>query len=155
APPEQVSRAAGVVRDGVHQALDELRTVIRVLRDDETDVVALSGGGPHQPGVAMDADAPEKPQPVLSDVGGLVDESRDAGARVQLDSRIDTGVEMPTVTGRTAYRVVQEGLTNARKHAAGLPVVVVLDGRAGARLTVDVRNPMPSPNAATDRILGS
>src|SRR6202044_2059551 len=47
APPEQLARAAGVVRAGVHQALDELREVIGVLRDDD-----LTAGGPPQTGLS-------------------------------------------------------------------------------------------------------
>jgi len=42
------------------------------------------------------------------------------------------------------YRVVQESLTNARRHATGQPVTVVLDGRPGEGLVVDVRNPLPT-----------
>jgi signal transduction histidine kinase len=44
------------------------------------------------------------------------------------------------------YRVVQEGLTNARKHAPGEPVTVTLDGGPGAGLEVSVANPLgPGP----------
>jgi signal transduction histidine kinase len=134
ASPQQVSQAAGVVRAGIHQALDELRAVITVLRDD-------GDGGDN----GDDRDG--RPQPALSDVGCLIDESRDAGAAVRLDNRVPTLREVPPATGRTAYRVIQEGLTNARKHAAGQPVVVVLDGSPGEQLVIDVRN----PTAVTDR----
>jgi signal transduction histidine kinase len=49
---------------------------------------------------------------------------------------------------RTAYRVVQEGLTNARKHAAGQPVRVALRGGPGEGLEIDVRNGLsPRPAA--------
>jgi signal transduction histidine kinase len=127
APPEQLSRAAGVVRAGVHQALDELRNVISVLRDE--DVIA-------------DEDSAGRPQPVLADLPRLVDESREAGGRVHLDSQVVDPAALPAAAGRTAYRVVQEGLTNARKHAAGQPVRVTLDGRPGAQLRIDIRNPL-------------
>ena len=49
-----------------------------------------------------------------------------------------------TRPARTAYRVVQEGLTNARKHAPGQPVEVLLDGRPGRRPAVDITNPLPA-----------
>jgi signal transduction histidine kinase len=138
APPEQVARAAGVVRAGAHQALDELREVITVLRDDDGD-----------------GDAVQRPQPGLADLPRLVEESRDAGARVQLDDRVPDPAALPGATGRTAYRVVQEGLTNARKHAPGEPVQVVLDGRPGDRLLIDIRNPLGDGHAAPPAITGS
>jgi len=130
ASPEQVARAAGVVRDGIHQALDELREVITVLRADDDD---LDG----------------RPQPMLADVADLVDESRDAGAVVRLDPGRGVPADVPPIAGRTAYRVVQEGLTNARKHAAGQPVVVRMDGEPGTRLRIDIRNAVAArPSAA-------
>jgi signal transduction histidine kinase len=55
---------------------------------------------------------------------------------------------LPDTVGRTVYRVVQEGLTNARKHAPGQPVSVTLAGRPGAGLEVSVVNrlgPAPAP----------
>jgi signal transduction histidine kinase len=52
--------------------------------------------------------------------------------------------QVPDGTGRAAYRIVQEGLTNARKHAPGAAVTVEVGGAAGHGLTVDVRNPWPS-----------
>jgi len=119
APPEQLARAAGVVRTGVHQALDELRGVIAVLRDDDSP----------------DGTAP--PQPGLADVPKLVAESRDAGVLVEFDDRTG-GVEPPPVIGRTAYRVLQEALTNARKHASGAPVGVWLVGEPGSGLELEV-----------------
>jgi signal transduction histidine kinase len=122
APPEQVARAAGVVRAGVHQALDELREVIGVLRDDDLTAVG-------------------RPQPGLSDLAALVEETRDAGTPVDLTDRIAADDELPDSLGRTAYRVVQEGLTNARKHAPGCPVSLLLDGRPGDHLLVELANP--------------
>ncbi|WP_083971956.1 sensor histidine kinase [Actinoplanes awajinensis] len=131
--PERLSQAAGVVRAGVHQALEELREVISLLRDDEPP----TGEG-------------TRPQPVLADVPRLVDESRDAGTEVLLRDAVDEPAEAPPAVARTAYRVIQEGLTNARKHAAGQPVEVELRGGPGAGLLIDVRNklpPRPAPPA--------
>ena len=51
ASPEQLSRAAGVIRSTAHQALDELRDVIMVLRRDEDDEHDGQAGGPPQPGL--------------------------------------------------------------------------------------------------------
>jgi len=124
APPEQLARAAGVVRDGVHQALDELREVITVLRDDDGD-----GDGKH-------------PLPGLADLDGLIAETRDAGTDVEVTRRVTQPEDLPGGLGRTAYRVVQEGLTNARKHAPGRPVRVLLAGKPGGRLVVELANPV-------------
>ncbi|MEU4828765.1 histidine kinase [Actinomadura sp. NPDC023710] len=128
APPEKLSHAAGVIRAGVHQALDELREVILLLR-------------------AEDTDEEDRPQPVLDDVPRLVEESRDAGGQVELRDETVGASALPAAAGRTAYRVVQEGLTNARKHAVGRPVRVVLEGRPGGRLVVDIRNPLAEDGA--------
>lgn len=120
ARPEQVTRAAGVVREGVHRALEELREVIGVLRADESE--------------------PQRPQPVLADLTALVAESRDAGTPVHLDDRVSDPCAVPDTTGRTAYRVVQEALTNARKHAPGAAVHVRVEGGPGDGLVIEVRN---------------
>ncbi|GAA2411699.1 histidine kinase [Actinomadura vinacea] len=141
APPEQLSRAAGVVRVGVHQALDELRDVINLLRD--------NGPDGDEEAVA------ERPQPVLTDVPRLVEESRDAGADVRVRDDVVDPAALPAALGRTAYRVVQEALTNARKHAAGQPVHVRLEGRPGTRLVIDVRNPMPGGGTARPLVPGT
>jgi signal transduction histidine kinase len=123
APPQQLARAAGVVRAGVHQALDELREVICVLRDDE-----LADG--------------RRPQPGLASLDALVQESRDAGTLVDVVERISRPRDVPGTVGRTVYRVVQEGLTNARKHAPGQPVRVLLDGHPGNHLVMELTNPV-------------
>ncbi|MEU2548278.1 histidine kinase [Streptomyces roseolus] len=126
APPEQIARAAGVIRDSAHDALQDLREIIGVLR-----APGEEGGG-------------NRPQPTLATLGELVDESRAAGMRVVLDSTVHDPGAVPAATGRTVYRIAQEGLTNARKHAPGTEVTVTLSGRPGDGLTVEVRNPAPA-----------
>jgi signal transduction histidine kinase len=135
--PERLSQAAGIVRDGVHQALDELREVISLLRDDDRP-----------------EDESVRPQPVLADVPRLVEESRDAGTEVVLREAVDEPAEAPPAVARTAYRVIQEGLTNARKHAAGQRVHVDLRGGPGAGLRIDVRNALPPNGTAAPRWSG-
>ncbi|MEV0788247.1 histidine kinase [Kribbella sp. NPDC050459] len=119
--PEKLAKAAGVIRTGVHQALDELREVINVLRDEDV----YEG----------------RPQPTFGDLRALVDESRDAGTTIAYEDQVADPASLPPATGRTAYRVVQEGLTNARKHAAGHPVTVLVSGEPGDRLRIELTNP--------------
>jgi signal transduction histidine kinase len=128
--PEQLARAAGVVRTGVHQALEELRQVIGLLREDEDQRGDL------------------EPQPTLADLPRLVDEARQAGQPVRLREEVTDASALPAAAARTAYRVTQEGLTNARKHAPGQPVEVLVRGGPGTRLLIDIRNPLPARETA-------
>ncbi|MGD9571415.1 MAG: sensor histidine kinase [Thermoleophilia bacterium] len=123
APREDVERAAGVIRDNAHRALEELRAVIGALRDDGEAV-------------------PEPPQPTLADLPRLVEESIGAGTRVDARYDIDLAV-VPRDVGRHAYRVVQEGLTNARKHAPSSAVALHVTGAPGEGLRVEIRNALP------------
>lgn len=125
APPAEVARAAGVIRDSAHEALQDLREIIGVLR---------------APG---DGDGADRPQPTLATLDALVAESREAGMKVTLDNRITTPAAVPSATGRTVYRIAQEGLTNSRKHAPGTEVTVAVSGGPGRGLTVEVANPAP------------
>jgi signal transduction histidine kinase len=114
ASPKEIEEAAGVIRATATEALRDLRDVIGVLRTGDGDT------------------AP--PQPTLDAIPALVEESRAAGMHVR--SRIEaSGGEV--MVGRTAYRVVQEGLTNARKHAPAAAVEVTV-GPSDAQLVVEV-----------------
>ena len=116
APPEEIAEAAGVIRSSARAVLQELREVIGVLRDGE--------------------EGTERPQPTLADIPGLIGESRAAGMKVE--AAIDAEADVGTATGRTAYRIVQEGLTNARKHAPGAAVTVRVAAREHGGLEVEV-----------------
>jgi signal transduction histidine kinase len=125
APAEEVAQAAGVIRANAHQALEELRQVIGSLRR------APAGA------------TPEPPQPRLADLPALVEESRAAGMRVTAAFRPEALETVPGTIGRHAYRVVQEGLTNARKHAPRCHVRLSVEAREGDALSVELRNPLP------------
>ncbi len=125
APPAEVARAAGVIRASARAALEDLREVIGVLRDTGDGVLS------------------NRPQPTLGDLRGLVEESRQAGLRVHEEYRLPELISAPALLGRTAYRVVQEGLTNVRKHAPGAAATVVVEGAPSHGLVVEVRNPRP------------
>ncbi|WP_399897463.1 sensor histidine kinase [Streptomyces sp. BBFR51] len=106
------------IAEGSHQALEDLRDVLGVLRAD--------------PG------RPEPPQPSLDGIPDLVADARASGLDVTLTTTV-TGTP-PDLVGRTCYRVVQEGLTNAAKHAPGAHVHISLGGTVGGRLDVGVHN---------------
>ncbi|MFD5616859.1 sensor histidine kinase [Streptomyces yangpuensis] len=130
APREEIERAAGVMRESAHLALRDLREVIGVLR---------SGAGPEEA---------ERPQPELADLDRLVAEARATGGRIELTGPL-AGAAPPVLVGRTAYRIVQEALTNVRRHAPGAAVAVCVAGGPGDGLTVEVRNARPpGPDAA-------
>ena len=120
ARPDEIATAAKAIRISAHEALEELRAVIGVLRQD---------GGTR----------PEPPQPRLADLTDLLAGARTSGMAVDFVCLMPP-VEPSQVVGRTAYRLVQEALTNARKHAPGAPVEVVLDGAAGGNLRIEVSN---------------
>ncbi|WP_081680623.1 sensor histidine kinase [Cellulomonas sp. URHD0024] len=109
---EQVASAAGVVRANASEALEELRTVIGVLRTSPDEL---------------------RPTPGLADVPRLVDETRGAGVDVRLDV---ADLELPTALDLAVYRACQEGLTNARRHAPGSRVTVNVAVDDGLRVVV-------------------
>jgi signal transduction histidine kinase len=126
-PPEGATRLVAI-GDTARSALTEMRRLLGVLREDAGD----------EP--AEDA---RRPQPGLSQLNELLDEARGlvASARLIVRGRVaplDPGVEL------TAYRIVQEALTNARRHAAGAAVDVDLDYREDA-LHLRVRDNGPGP----------
>jgi signal transduction histidine kinase len=145
APPE-IARAAGVIRGSAHGALEDLRHVIGVLR---------AGRGDEDRGAELADGVPERPQPTLVDLPVLIDESRKAGTRVVLECEVTDLAAVPEAVGRTAFRIVQEGLTNARKHADDAAVSVAVRGAAADGLTVEIRNPWPVGVARTVPIPGA
>ncbi len=137
ASPDEIASAAGVIRDSAHQALQELREVITLLREPEPD------------------DRPSRPQPTLPDLPELLRDSQLAGVRIRLDNRLDDLTTVPASTGRNAYRILQEALTNARKHSRGAVVRIRLAGSARDGLTIEVRNRMPEDGLSESEIPGS
>ncbi|CAL9628128.1 hypothetical protein SUDANB176_06010 [Streptomyces sp. enrichment culture] len=124
APREEIARAAGVIRESAHEALQDLREIIGVLRAGESDDAG-------------------RPQPTLAALDTLVAECRQAGMKVALEQRVTDPAAAPASAGRTAYRIVQECLTNARKHAPGAEATVSVTGGPGEGLAVTVRNTPP------------
>src|SRR5215467_133651 len=137
APPEEVARAAAVIRASAHQALEDLRAVIGVLRD------------------RTDGQGPQPPQQTLAALPGLLEESRAAGMRIHAEIRVPDLAAVPDTIGRHALRIIQEALTNARKHAPSAPVELRLDGAPGHGLAIEVRNPSPVLATGQSQIPGT
>jgi signal transduction histidine kinase len=135
APAEEVAEAAGVIRESARSALEDLRGVIGVLRED-------AGESPTAP-----------PQPTLADLAALVEESRAAGMRITAEIELGEAAP-PAAVGRTAYRIAQEGLTNARKHAPGAAVTLTVRTRED-HLHVEVRSLAPVAVASASSLPGA
>jgi signal transduction histidine kinase len=106
-------------------ALTETRRLLGVLRED------------------VDGDAERAPRPGLDQLSELVDTARDAGANVRLILQGKV-VELPDGVDLAAYRILQEALTNARRHAAGADVDVEVSYGDDA-VTLRVRDDGPGP----------
>ena len=126
--PEETRASAEVIRDKAHEALTDLRGVLGVLRDGTTGERLTT------------------PQPTYADLAGLVEEARGSGMRVELEDLLPgsdvPGTDVPDATGRTVYRIVQEGITNARKHAPGAVLTVRISGSPDDGVEVLLRNPV-------------
>jgi signal transduction histidine kinase len=137
-PPDKVRESAELMRSTARQALEELRGVIGVLREE-------SGQEP----------AAAAPQPTLADIPRLVEETRRAGAKLDFEMRVERPDAVPSALGRDAYRIVQEALTNTGKHARGTAARVRVSGAAHTGLHVSVRNRLPVHAYAGPALPGS
>lgn len=117
--PEKAAEALSVIKHVSKTALDDVRTVLGVLREGA-------------------ADAPLAPQPTLAEVAGLVAATRIPGAEIELDDRVDG--ELPAPVGSAAYRIVQEALTNIARHGVEVTRVVVRLARTTDGIRVEVRD---------------
>ena len=123
--PEQAQAELATIAVAAREALTDMRRLLGVLR---------SGEGA----------TPRAPQPALADLQSLVTTAREAGLEVSVKL---TGVaDVPPTAGLTAYRIVQEALANAARHAPGAPVSIDVRGFP-TRLELTVQNPLVPPGA--------
>ena len=126
---DEMRDSAGVIRESAHLALTDLRGILGVLRD---------GSGEHG----------RAPQPTYADLADLVEEARRSGMRVTCADHL--GDEpVPDGMGRTVYRIVQEGMTNARKHAPAAGLEIELAGTPCDGITVVLRNALGFVHSST------
>jgi signal transduction histidine kinase len=128
ADPAFARQALAAVEDAGRSALDDLDHVLGLLRDGD--------GG----------DAATAPQPTLADLERLLADTRAAGVEVRAELAGDLE-RVPAAVSREAYRIVQEGLTNALRHAGPVPVTLRLAVSAD-RLTLELTNPLAAGSAA-------
>ncbi|WP_251143409.1 sensor histidine kinase [Streptomyces sp. McG8] len=128
----------GILREAARSAMRELREAVGILRDDTEEPPAPApgpepeaAGAPHARGAAG--------------VDALVASSRSAGAPVEL-RRSGERRPLAAAADHAVYRIVQEGLTNAHKHAPGAPITVELRYEPDS-LVVEVAN-APVPEGA-------
>ncbi|MGK5675015.1 sensor histidine kinase [Micromonospora sp. URMC 106] len=137
--PETARHAVKVVADTGRQALEDMRRLVGVLREADPPDAAAAPGASVAPGDAGVTADPEHRRLVLAELPALLDRFRAAGLRVR---HTVTGEPAPLPPGLelTLYRVVQEGLTNALKHAgvgAGVEVGLHHGGDAVVVRVVD------------------
>jgi signal transduction histidine kinase len=127
-PPPELERAFATIRENAVAALTELRRVLGVVR-------------------AEDYEAPDAPQPTLADLDALLANVRDAG--LDVDKAVTGAVrELPQGVELSAYRIVQEALSNTLRHAPGANARVEIGyvlGGLGLRV---VNGPPPAPAPA-------
>lgn len=111
----------GEIQDNANAALADLRSVLGVLRGDTPAGL-------------------DRPLPTYADLGELVQEATASGMQIGwYDALVG---EPPKTAGRTLYRLIQEGITNARKHAPGARLTIELSGDEHLGITLELRNPI-------------
>jgi signal transduction histidine kinase len=129
---EQMRANAAVIQAAAHDALTDLRGVLGVLRDTRT-------------GEPLD-----QPQPTYADLPRLVADAQESGLSIRYDDHVRADDNpVPDVVGRSVYRIVQEGITNARKHAPGARLTIEVSGSPDDGVDVLLRNPLGFGPTAT------
>ncbi|MDI2130650.1 sensor histidine kinase [Yinghuangia seranimata] len=131
--PAFVAQALAAIEDTARAAVAELDHVLGLLREE--------------------GDASRAPAPSLAELPDLVARTRAAGAEVVLDTGGTDVAALPTLVSREAYRIVQEGLGNALRHAGAVPIDVRIAVEHG-ELRIAVSNPAPEGKAAFARRRG-
>ncbi|MES4881394.1 MULTISPECIES: sensor histidine kinase [unclassified Streptomyces] len=131
-PPDELRENLAGIRQNALEALTELRRVLGVLRSEHPDVLEASEGGDP---------APHAPQPTLDRLDALVENTRAAGLTVTTGT---SGTRRPLPPGveLSAYRIVQEALSNVLRHAPGATARVHLT-HLPIGLRVEVSNTRP------------
>lgn len=120
ATPGRTRATLEQIENTSHAAISELRGILGVLRDPDS------------------AEAPHAPAPGVDDLAELIGRAREAGLDVELDIEGAPPTRISDATSLAAYRIVQESLTNVRRHAAGANAAITIRyDTTQLRLTVD------------------
>jgi signal transduction histidine kinase len=119
--PDNARSALRTIETASHDALQELRTILGILR------------------AAGDGSAPLEPAPDLAAVETLIEQARSSGLEVSLEVEGERPERVPEAVQLAAFRILQESLTNARRHAPGAATSVTLAYRAD-RLQLAIEN---------------
>jgi signal transduction histidine kinase len=120
ADPE-LAASARLVRESARASVDDLRSLLGVLREP-------LGEGPTTPDLS------------LVDLPAVIEETVQTGMPISSSVYLDGAETAGPTLSRAVYRIVQELLTNSRKHAAGAPVRLQVQGGPAAGVTIDARN---------------
>lgn len=125
----QLAESARYVRQNAQEAMDDLRSLLRVLRE---------------PWAGRDEAWLDRTGTSLADLATVVEDMADSGAPVSSSVFLTEPETADPVLANAVYRVVQELLTNARKHAPGVVVRLRVTGGPDEGVTVEATNPVPS-----------
>lgn len=131
----RLQESASLVRQCAQGAMADLRSLLAVLRDPE------EGGG--------DATARQAPAPSLADLARVVDETAAAGAPVISTVYLSDAGSADPALARAVYRIVQELLTNASRHAPGVPLRLAVEGGPERGVHIEAVNHVPSDGASS------
>lgn len=130
----ELQQAAQVVRENAHRSLEDLRDLVALLRDPAGLTAATPPGGS---AAAVG----------LTTIHELVEATRDSGVPLVATVVLESPAAAPPQLGRAAYRIVQESLTNARKHAPGSPVDLDVRASVATGVSIRVTNALPDAQA--------
>lgn len=137
----ELADKARLVREASQQTVDDLRSLVQVMRDPRGFAGRRPGGSDS-----------------LADVVGMIETVLGAGRPLSSSVMIDRAEDAPPVLVHAVYRILQELLTNTQKHAADAPVRVRVGGGPGRGIDLEVANPLPrgsdarwaAPSGGTD-----
>jgi signal transduction histidine kinase len=130
--PRHARDALATIEAASHEALDELRAILGVLRD------------------TSNGTAPLEPAPDLAAVGALIEQARSTGFDVSFAVEGDEPQRVSEAVQLAAYRIIQESLTNARRHARGAAARVSLSFGVD-RLRLAIENETDHANGANGK----
>lgn len=132
---EDLLRSARIVQESAQKSVSDLRSLLDVLRQ------------PDSPDVS-------RAVPTLDDLPALLAECRAAGVEVSSSVYVDPSADLDPRLSRSTYRIAQELLTNARKHAPGRPIRLTVDISPTSGIEVTAANPLAA-NATDEFVPGN